>query len=290
MLLLGMLMCLQHDRELTFRILDVRVDAINDRTIRGVAVPFEKWQRIPDSADMRARKRPRKSGRINPPGASRFREKVRRGAIKLPTGDQVFGDAFEQALREQGIHDIKGLVNHNTDNVLSRLSDGGLKLSQKNDNLNFEMIIPDTSLGNKVLDDMSKQADRSLKMSIGFKRKGRRSNIVRKNYDKIDDATAEKEFLFPEEQRAVTNVGLLDERVPELQDGLLDGSDYFEGINPPTGRRWTVYFQLDIREISILTPDVKPAWEGTFAEMGAGLPTNKARFREIDMLGMGINV
>ena len=284
-------MSLQHDNsELTYRLYDLRIDASYDRSIRGVAVPFERWQRVPESSDMRARKRPRKIGRISPPGASRFREKVRRGAIKLPTGDQVFGDAFEQALKDQGIHDIQGLVNHDTNNVLSRLSDGGLKLSQKNDNLNFEMVLPENKLGNKVLEGLNSQPDRNLKMSIGFKRRGRRSNIVRKNYDKLDDTIAEKEFKFPEEERAVTNISALDERVPELQQGLLDGSDYFEGVNPPTGRRWTVYFQLDIREISVLTPDVEPAWQGTYAELGTGTPPNKSRYREIDLLGMGINV
>ena len=280
-----------HDYELDYRCLDLRVDSISNRTIRGVVVPYERWQRVPDDDSMRARKRRPRKGRIAPPGAGRFREKVRRGAIKMPTSDELFGDTFSQALEEQGIHDVRALINHNPNSVVGQLSDRSLRLKNVGDNLNFELDLPENSVGNKVIDKLNDSEDKRLGMSVGFKRYGRKSNVIRKNYDQdLPDSVIEKDFTFsPDETRAIETVETASIQTPNLQTGLLDGSDYVEGVHVPTGRQWRVYFQLDLREVSILV-DTQPAWQGTFAELGTGNPTNLTgvRDRQIIMAGLGI--
>lgn len=273
--------------ELDYRGFDLRVDALTDRRISGVAIPYERWQRVPDDPNMRAKgRRPRRRPRNNVPGASRFREKVRDGSIRLPTLDDTFKDSFAESLREQGIHDIKALINHDPKQSLGKLSDGSLKLSNKNKNLNFEIDLPDNASGNRVLESLDESDDRSLAMSVGFRRRGKRSNVVRKDYrlDEPTDDLFDKDY--PIEERAIKTVPASDNRTPKLQSGLLDGSDYVEAFHPPTGRQWTVYFQLDLREVSVLI-DTKPAWEGTYVTTGKQLNKNW-RDRVLDMVGLRV--
>ena len=271
--------------ELDFRSYAMRVDALSDRRLSGIAIPFERWQRVPDDPNLRAKgRRPRRPRNV--PGAARFREKVREGAIKLPNLDDTFKDSFDQALRDQGIHDVHALINHDPHQPLGRLSDGKLKLSSEDKSLKFQLELPDNSNGDKVLESINDSDDRSLAMSVGFKRRGKRSNVVRKDYrlDEPTDDQVDKDYST--EKRAVETVPASDIRTPKLQTGFLDGSDYIEAFHPPTGRQWTVYFQLDLREVSVLLGR-QPAWEGTYATTGKQLNKNW-RDRVLDMVGLRV--
>ena len=278
-----------HDSELDYRSYDLRVDSLTSGTLRGVAIPYERWQRVNDDASLRAR-RPKRIGRIRPPGATRFREKVRDGGFRLPKPEDTFGDAFAEALHEQGIHDVQALVNHDRSNVLGSMSKKSLRLKNVDKSLQFELDLPNTPAGNKVLDKLNAKDDRRLGMSVGFKRFGSRSNIVRKNFEQnLSDELVEQGLDVPDELRATEEVTGESTKTPDLQTGLLDGSDYVEAVHVPTGRNWRVFFQIDMREISVLV-DRDPAWEGTFAELGKGAPQNLAgaRERQIIMAGLGV--
>ena len=262
--------------------LEIRATA--NRTISGVVVPYERWQRVKTTPDSDQRRRRFKRGRRAPnvPGSFRFREKVKRKAIKAPNLD----DAFDQAFDEAGGHNIRALINHDPDQFLGDVASRSLRLKNTDRSLNFELDLPETDSGNKILSAITNKSDRKLRMSIGFKRRGKKSNIKKVTF-------ADGDLIEPDELRARVQVMSsvdFEARVPDqLQDGLLDGSDYVEGLGITdngdiSGYNWRVYFNLDVREVSVLTPNVQPAWEGTVVELGSGDPMSNPAYRERELL------
>jgi len=57
--------------------------------------------------------------------------------------------AFDRVLEDQGT-DVRALWNHNPDHLLGRQSSGTLRLAADSEGLEFEVDLPDTSLGRDV--------------------------------------------------------------------------------------------------------------------------------------------
>ena len=170
-LFLGMTVSLQRDDELTYRAFDLSLNALTGRHLKGIAVPFERWQRISAYDDGLSPITTRRRGSRNVAGANKFREKVRRGAIKVPDPTTAFDDAFSDALRDQGVHDIEALVNHDRSNPLGKLSTGNFRLKNVGDNLTFELELPNNTLGDAVLADINKQPNRSCEPLLAIRLK-----------------------------------------------------------------------------------------------------------------------
>ncbi len=83
------------------------------------------------------------AGRVTPFGVlSRdlggFREKIQEGA-------------FAAALKRS---DVRGLFNHNPDNILARQSAGTLRLEESDKGLEFDMDLPDTHVAHDVVENV----------------------------------------------------------------------------------------------------------------------------------------
>ena len=245
--------------------------AVANRTVRGVCIPYERWQRIglPDNGQR---------GRWYWGGSDyHYREKVRREAVRLEDIEEAYGEAFRAALKRKGLHDVAASIDHKPQGF-GRMSDGNIRFKNTSESLNFEIDLPETPAGNRVLTAIQDAPDGNIGVSIGFRRKGRKSNIVRKHYDQVDQDQIDQDLqtkLLPAgvEQRATVDVGADSVRAPEQQEGELEGSDYFEGVAVTQGRQFRVYFTVDLREVSLLVK-IKPRWEGVFAQLGTGDPVD----------------
>ena len=266
--------------------LEIRATA--NRTISGVVVPYERWQRVTTPDSLRRRRRGYRAPNV--PGSFRFREKVKRKAIKAPDLDNAFDSAFSEALGEDR-HNIRALINHDPNQPLGDLASKSLRLKNTDQGLNFQLDLPENDSGDKILKAINSRRDRKLRMSVGFKRRGRKSNVKKVTF-------ADQDLIDPDEMRArvaVMSSTDFEARVPDqLQEGLLDGSDYVEGLGITdngdiSGYNWRVYFNLDVREVSVLTPNVRPAWEGTVATLGGDPVANPDyRDRVIDMVKLNV--
>ena len=156
------------------------------------------------------------------------------------------------------MHKVKALVNHNPEKYLGSTA-SSLKLKTNEQGLDFEITVPQTSLGNDMV--ALAQAEGALPVSVGFVGLGRKSNIFKKPIEATRAAVVD-EPAPPKELE-------LELPLPKVQpaDQLLDGSDYTEGVDPRTKIRWRVYHTLDLREISLLQ-GLDPAWQGVTAKIG----------------------
>lgn len=66
-----------------------------------------------------------------------------------PYLERIAPTAFDAALASPGL-DVRGLFNHNPDYLLARTTNGSLRLSTDSTGLQFELDLPDTSVGNDV--------------------------------------------------------------------------------------------------------------------------------------------
>lgn len=238
---------------LDYRSYSLRATGGTDRTIRGVAIKYESWQRVADR-DTRAIA-----------GSSRLREKIASGAVRI----------------EDLPVNVRALVNHREEQYLGGSKSGALSLENKDNALAFELTLPRTRLADDVLGLM--ESEQQLPVSIGFLSRGRRSNV--KVID-FDDEALEKAIETP--NRGSEKVTPLDNTEINLQAGKLQGSDFVEGRNVKTGRSWRVYKSLDLREISILY-GLAPAWEGVYArqdELGDSEERSRA-YAELELLCLG---
>lgn len=225
----GMTACCSLD----YRCYSLRATGENDRTIRGVAIRYESWQRVADT-DTRAIA-----------GSSRLREKIASGAVRI----------------EDLPVNVRALVNHRDEQYLGGSKSGALSLENKDNTLTFELTLPRTRLADDVLGLM--ESEQQLPVSIGFLSRGRGSNVKVINFD---DEALEKaiENNNPNEPANPEKATPLDDTEISLQAGRLNGSDFVEGRNVKTGRSWRVYKSLDLREISILY-GLEAAWQGVYA-------------------------
>ena len=242
---------------LEYRTCSIRASQIEDRIIRGTAALYEVWQRVavaePLATDQRTTEQRAWSG------SSGMREKVAEGAVRLERIEAEHGYWAGERARAR----IKALVNHSNEQYLGNTGSGALKLQNKDQQLQFELTVPETQLGNDVLAMM--RAEGELGVSIGFVARGRKSNIKRINF-----RDNELESKLGQSQRAsVVTVTPMDSTDLPVQEGVLDGSDYVEGIgidnnNRVSGRNWRVYKSFAVTEVSLLVGKA-PAWEGTTA-------------------------
>ena len=239
-----MTQCYSHDLE--YRTLDLRDVSSTANVVRGTAVVFERWQKVA-TVDARAIA-----------GESHKREKVTVASVNLPDLSEFVNDALDRELRKTH-NDIRALVNHDSNKYLGSMFKRSLKLTKTADTLDFELTVPDTTLGNDLLGIMRNESG-AVAMSVGFVSKGRKSNT--KTIDMDDD---------PDLDTTKGKTVILDDTPINLQDGKLDGSDYVEGINVKTGRNWRVYRNFDLREISFLIGQ-EPAWQGVYGQLGSGKP------------------
>ena len=260
----GMTQCFSPDLE--YRTLDLVVREVSkgDNAIRGTAILFERWQRVAD-LDARA-----------VAGSSHKREKVTVASINLPDLSELVNEAIDRELKRQH-NDIRALVNHNPDKYLGSMFNRSLKLTKTDDTLDFELTVPQTTAGNDLLAILANEGG-IIATSVGFKSRGRRSNIKQVDFD---DEALEADL----EDRAVTKTNILDNTPINLQTGRLDGSDYVEGINVKSGRNWRVYKSFDLREISFLIGQ-EPAWQGVYGQLGSGKPDPSQRARRSRELAM----
>ena len=264
--LLGMTQCYSPDLEYRTVGLAVRETATstNGNVVRGTAVVFERWQKVAQR-DARA-----------VAGESHKREKVTVASVNLPDLSEFVNDALDQELRKTH-NDVRALINHDNDKYLGSMFKRSLKFTKTDRSLDFELTVPETTLGNDLLGIMRNESG-AVAMSVGFVSKGRKSNTKTVNMDDeptTDDTTAGKKTT-------------IDNTPINLQNGKLDGSDYVEGINVKTGRNWRVYKNFDLREISFLVGQ-EPAWQGVYAQIGSGKPVPSSadqarRERELIML------
>ena len=224
------------------------VDAESESmVIHGTAIVFETWQKVAEA------------GQAAYSGSERLREKIAKGALRIDVSDQQ--SAF--------VHTIKSLINHDPQKYLGSTKTS-LKLKQTDQGLDFEITVPQTTLG---LDTIAlAKAEGTLPVSIGFVGRGRRSNVAKK------PLAASRAAIDAEKPPPEIDLGL---PVPKTQppDHLLDGSDYTEGIDQRNGIRWRVYHTIDLREISILQ-GLDPAWRGVSAKVGK-LDSNQARAKAV---------
>ena len=256
--------------QLEYRTLELTVREMpsgGENVVRGTAVVFEKWQQVA-TGDARAVS-----------GSSRKREKITSEAVRLPDLADIVNEAIDQELRQQH-NDIRALVNHNPDRYLGSFFNRSLKLEKTDESLDFELTVPRTSDGNDLLAILENDGGR-IPMSVGFKAKGRKSNI--KQIDFSDDELEAE--LNGGAQRAVRKTGVLDNTPINLQEGRLDGSDYVEGNNVKSGRNWRVYRSFDLREISFLIGQ-EPAWQGVYGQLGSGKPDPNQQARRARELAM----
>ena len=247
--LLGMTVSYSH--ELEYRTIDLNVRQVSpDNVVKGTAIVFERWQVVAES-DARAYA-----------GSARKREKVTVASINLPELSDLINDVIDRELKRQH-NDIRALVNHNPDKYLGSMFNRSLKLEKTANTLDFELTVPRTTVGNDLLAILANEGG-VVAMSVGFKSRGRNSNVKQIDFD--DDAL-EAEL----EDGAVDKTNILDNTPINLQDGKLDGSDYVEGINVKSGRNWRVYKSFDLREISFLIGQ-EPAWQGVYGQLGSGKP------------------
>lgn len=237
--------------KLTYRALEARAtfsETTPDNVIEGVAIPFERWQRVADSGQ-----------RVNAiSGSAGTREKIVVDAIRVPNLVNELDDLF-----------IKMLANHDQTQYLGSTRSGALKLFKTASSLNFRLALPGTTLAKDIKAMIV--AEKALPVSVGFVERGPRSNVKTKRMTDTSEAGIKE----------------LDAEPLPTQSGRLNGSDWVQGTDPETGRTWRVYKSLDVREISILSgPD--PAWSGTHAVIGDTpadiLPDDSIRSRQRRML------
>ena len=248
-------------------------DSPDSRKIRGRAILFEKWQRVGTLDDERATA-----------GSSGKREKITSEAVRLPDLSEIVNEAMDSELKKT-YRDVVAQVDHNPDKYLGSMFRRSLKLTKTEDYLDFELSVPDTTVGNDLLAIIQNEGG-NLATSIGFVGRGRKSNIK-----KIDFEADELESAIDGELRAVKTTTPLDKTPLNLQEGKLSGSDFVEGVGITKNKKvsgvdWIVFRSLDLREISILTPNREPAHSGVFAQLGAGTPqvARQARQRELDLM------
>ena len=260
-----MTQCYSHDldyRTFDFAVREITSDS-NGKVVRGTAVVFEKWQKVAND-DARA-----------VAGGSHKREKVTYTSIDLPSLSEIVNDALDAELKRQH-NDVRALINHNPDKYLGSMFNRSLKLTKTANSLDFELNVPATTDGNNLLAILANEGG-IIATSVGFKSRGRNSNIKQINFD--------DEALATEKSKGAVE---LDNTPINLQNGRLNGSDYVEGINPKSGRNWRVYRSFDLREISFLI-GLEPAWKGVYGQLGSGkpepTPNNQAwRARELAMV------
>ena len=207
--------------------------------IHGTAILFETWQKVAEA------------GQAAYSGSERLREKIARGALRIDVSDQ----------QSSFVHTIKTLINHDPQKYLGS-SKTSLKLKQTDQGLDFEITVPQTTLGMDTI--ALAKAEGTLPVSIGFVGRGRKSKVAKKPLAAQDADTPPGEKDLGQTQ-------------PQTQppDQLLDGSDFTEGIDQRNGIRWRVYHTIDLREISILQ-GLDPAWRGVSAKTGK-LDSEQAR-------------
>ena len=241
-------------------------DDPSERIISGKAILFERWNKVAD-----------KGTRWDSSSYWR-REKFTHESVRVPDLSEIVNEAADRALRK--VHrDIQARVNHDQQKYLGSMFNRSLKLTKTDESLDFELRVPNTSVGNDLLGVMQNEGG-TIKTSIGFHGRGKNSNIKRID---VDDATMEA--VLSGESRANVSVATpLDNTEINLQEGKLDGSDYVESLGRVQGgRSWRVYKSLDLREITFLI-GFEPAHEGVGGKIG-GLPTSVSqRSREIEIL------
>ena len=211
-------------------------------------VPFERWQRVADGGQ--------RNDAIS--GSAGTREKIVVDAIRVPNLVDTVDDLF-----------IKMLANHDQTQYLGSTRSGALKLFKTKSALNFRLALPGTTLAKDIKAMIV--AEKALPVSVGFVERGPKSIV--KNKQMVDTSEA--------------GIKQLDVEPLQTQTGRLNGSDWVEGVDPKTGRKWRVYKSLDVREISILNgPDA--AWSGTHAVISGTpddiLPNDSMRSRQRRML------
>ena len=260
---------------LEYRSVEFGVRAVTDspesRWLRGRAILFEKWQKVATLDDTRATA-----------GSSGKREKITSEAVRLPDLSEIVNEALDRELRKQ-YRDVVMQVNHDPEKYLGSMFGRSLKLTKTDEYLDFEIKLPETQAADDVLSIMRNESG-TLTTSIGFVGRTRKSNVKKINFE--DD---EFDADFPEE-RSVRETTPMDKIPLNLQEGKLYGSDYVEGVGITgnknvSGLDYIVFRSLDLREISILTPNYEPAHAGVFAQLGTGTPQERQRrARELDLM------
>lgn len=104
--------------------------------------------------------------------------------------EHVLPGCFDRAIREK--QDVRGLFNHDTDQVLGRLSAGTLRLSVDATGLRYEIDLPDTSLGR----DLATSIDRGDITGSSFSFLDQRTTYVRGEGDAPDIRELQDVDLF----------------------------------------------------------------------------------------------
>ena len=250
-------------------------DSPDSRKIRGRAILFEKWQRVA-TGDERA---------IS--GSSGKREKITSQAVRLPDLSEIVNEAMDAELKKV-YRDVVMQVDHDQNKYLGSMFRRSLKLTKTDEVLDFELDVPETTVGNDLLAIMRNEGG-NLTTSIGFAGRGKKSNVKKIDFE---DEALEGDFLA--ERAVVRDTTPLDKTPLNLQEGKLSGSDFVEGVGITKNKKvsgvdWIVFRSLDLREISILTPNREPAHSGVFAQLGAGTPQlsqeqQARRWRERELL------
>lgn len=240
----------------------------DSRIIKGTAIVFERWQRVADS-DQRATS-----------GSSGQREKIVADAVRIPDLGSIVNEALDSALLKT-FREVRALVNHDSQRYLGAMFKRSLRLKKSEESLDFELSVPRTRDGDDVLAILDNEGG-ELPASVGFLSRGRKSKIKRINFE--DEAIEE---VLEKSTRAVEEATPMDSTEINTQLGKLDGSDYVEGHGVKSGRNWRVYKSFDLREISLLV-GVDPAWQGTYAQLGSGVPSPSSsqqarRARELEL-------
>ncbi len=88
-------------------------------------------------------------------GAVYFREHDQGTQYQLwtDTVERIMPGAFDRAIRED---DVRGLFNHDADNILGRTAAGTMRLSVDDVGLRYEIDAPDTDLANRVIEAVNR--------------------------------------------------------------------------------------------------------------------------------------
>lgn len=160
------------------------------------------------------------------------KEKIQRGA---------FGPVVEMVANKQ--RQVPVLFDHDPDKIID--AGESLKLFEGEDGLRYQFDIPDNPLGRQLKQLASNKMLRGV--SIGFSRAGKHA----KHTKKLDPVGDSVRLNYPR------------------QSGTLDGSDLIYGRDEVTDQQWEVLTNIDLKEVSFVTPRKIPEYRGTTIEQRA---------------------
>jgi len=174
-----------------------------------------------------------------------FEKWSRRIEVRQQLQEKFVKTSFDKVLKliKQGRRVVDVQINHQPSRKITDTNPdtpGMLRLEARELGLYFIADFPNTPIGRWA--NARLIANQFGGVSVGFKKEGATANITQRKL--YADPVAEPAPIQPD-------------------DDKLDGSDVVEGASDEPNTSWAVVKTADLREISLLTRDQLPAYEGT---------------------------